>query len=129
MLSIFFYFIFYSSAVLIYGAGIRHCVVSSKKSDNIFFRFLKAVLCIFSSVSICWFLYRTLLAPLNLEDLLFPMIMLCYLPINTCFNFSFCGFDTSFALLSHHQSYFVQNYKNNQILIKFTYAYIFTIII
>ena len=89
MLSIFFYFIFYSSAVLIYGAGIRHCVVSSKKSDNIFFRFLKAVLCIFSSVSICWFLYRTLLAPLNLEDLLFPMIMLCYLPINTCFNFIF----------------------------------------
>jgi len=89
MISVFFYFIFYSSAVLLYGAGIRHCVVSSKKGDTIFFRFLKAVLCIFSSVSICWFLYRTLLAPLFLEDLLFPMIMLCYLPINSFFNYIF----------------------------------------
>lgn len=89
MISIFFYFIFYSSAVLVYGAGIRHSVVSSKKSDALFFRILKTLLCIFSSVSICWFLYKTLLVPLHFDDLLFPLLMLCYLPVNACFNMVF----------------------------------------
>lgn len=89
MISIFFYFIFYSSAVLLYGVGIRHSVVSSKKNEFFFFRFLKAVLCISSTVSISWFLYISLLAPVQLDDLLFPIVLLCYLPINACFNYIF----------------------------------------
>lgn len=89
MLSIFFYYIFYSSAVLLFGVGIRHCVVSSKKSDYIFFRLLKAAISIFSCLSVSWFLYRTLLAPLHLDDLLFPVVLLCYLPIISLFNMVF----------------------------------------
>ncbi len=89
MLSIFLYFIFYSSAVLMYGVGIRHSVVSSKKSDLVFVRLIRSLLCVFSSVSISWFLYRSLLSPMHLEDLLFPVVMLIYLPVQACFNVLF----------------------------------------
>lgn len=89
MISTFLFFIFYSSAVLFYGIGIKHSVVSSKNIDFFIAHLLKSLINIVLSLSLSWFAIRTILTPLLLQDLFFPVCLLCYLPINALLNFIF----------------------------------------
>ncbi len=73
MLSNVWYYVFYSSAIFIYGIGINRAILVSKKPKNILVDFVKMVISVTSSAVLTYLVSEKLLGNIGLMDI-YPFI-------------------------------------------------------
>lgn len=85
MLSNIFYYLFYSSAVLIYGVGLDKLVRESKKPRHLWVEFCGTVICVMGSVLLTY-LVKTQMLKINMGELAPFVAVLMFLLINVFLN-------------------------------------------
>ncbi len=73
MISDFFYYLFYSSAILIYGIGINRATILCENPDNMVLKFLKMLISVCGTSVITYVLVTKILIKCNLAEL-FPFV-------------------------------------------------------
>ena len=82
MIGSLFYYIFYSSVVLIYGIGIERSFFLSKKKHDIFIKMTKMILCVSSTSALSYLIVNWLLVPSDLAELYPFVVILLFLAIS-----------------------------------------------
>ncbi len=69
MLQNLFYYLIYSSVVLVYGIGIERAGALSKKQNRLFIKAIKMLICVTSTTSLSYLFVKGLLVPAGYADL------------------------------------------------------------
>ena len=85
MLSNIFYYLFYSSAVLIYGVGMNKLVRESKKPRHLWLEFCTTIISVLASVMLTY-LIKTQMLKINMGELAPFVAVLMFLLINVFLN-------------------------------------------
>ena len=82
MINTIFYYVFFSSVVLVYGIGIQRSVTLSKKKHDLLLKAVKMLICVSSTSALSYMLVYWLLVPLNLAELYPFVVILFFLAIS-----------------------------------------------
>lgn len=77
MIATFFYYIFFSSVLLIYGIGIERSVTLSKKKHDILIKAVKMLICVSSTSALSYLIVNGVLIPADLGEL-YPFIVILF---------------------------------------------------
>ena len=82
MINMIFYYLFYCSAVFVYGIGINRTAVISRSMDRpLFYQLIKCTIAVLCSTALSWVIIMQLLIPSGLVEL-YPLIaLLIYLSV------------------------------------------------
>lgn len=82
MISTFFYYVFFSSVILIYGIGIERSIVLSKKRNDLLIKGVKMLLCVSSTSALSYLIVNGILIPADLGELYPFVVILFFLSIS-----------------------------------------------
>lgn len=85
MYSKFFYYIFYSSAVMVYGIGLSKSTFESRSLENMRARYIKALVVITSTTILTWLFTKGVLVPVNCAEL-YPLFCIFIFIILSIFS-------------------------------------------
>ena len=85
MYSKFFYYIFYSSAVMVYGIGLSKSTFESRSLENMKARYIKALIVVTSTAILTWLFTKGVLVPANCAEL-YPLFCIFIFVIFSVFS-------------------------------------------